>query len=135
MRFGLILFLLAISAAAIAQTPCQGGTAVAPACARDWSIGPLRVLACPGDNVTTTPGARLIMREVNGTPILSVVAATPGGQIDLPSASAPRAPLGALTRTVQLHCEDAAARGGPPTFASVTFPAATPGPPVAPLLP
>lgn len=127
----IFVFILLTAGTASAQTPCQGGTPTTPACSRNWAAGPLNVQACPA-TATSTDGVRVVLRELAGTPILSVTAGTPGGVVTLPTSSAPLASPTAPTRVVEFVCEDAAARKGASTFASITFPVL--GVPVAPTL-
>ena len=120
-----------------AQVPCQGGTATAPACARSWATAPLSIQACPasvsGGNVA---GTAVVLRETNGTPLLSVNAATPGGLVTLASSQAPLALAGSTVRVIEFKCTAPGfPAGGAATFATVTFPQLPDAPPVAPLLP
>jgi hypothetical protein len=124
-------FLLAASAQA--QVPCQGGTQSAPACSRNWSAGPLSVQACPAPDASTEPGVRVVVRELDGTALLSVAAGSPGAVVSLPTSSAPLAPATAPARVLKFSCEDASGRAGVDTFASVTFPVRAR--PAAPVLP
>jgi hypothetical protein len=127
-----LLVLVLLARAASAQSPCQGGTATAPACSRNWATTALSVQVCPGDNITSAPGVRLVLRETSGAPLLSVNAGTPGGTVTLATASAPRALPGSDVRTIDFACEDAQGRRGASTFASLTFPVVPT--PVAPTL-
>ncbi len=135
MRWLLALVLLAAGAAAEAQTPCQGGTATAPACARNWATGPLNIMACPAVQAGQDSGVRVVLRELNGTPLLSAQAAAPGAQVTLASASAPRVPAGGVaSRVLEFTCEGPTGQGGAATFATITFPVAAPTPAPAPTL-
>lgn len=122
----LVIFLLAALPAG-AQTPCQGGTATAPACARSVVATPLSVSACPA-TATSEAGTKLVLRELDGSPLLSVTPGSPGGTVTLQPASFPS--TGAPVRTVKFSCEDVLGREGVATFASLTFRNA----PVAPAL-
>lgn len=129
-----LIFVLFCASSAFAQTPCKGGTPTQPACSRTWGgASPLNVLACPSDaSLNTDAGVRLYLRELNGTPIVSVLAGTPGGQVTLAAASAPSAPPATRTRVVEFSCDGANVTGGEPTYAAITFPLAAPSRPVAP---
>lgn len=128
----LLLALLFLAAPALAQTPCQGGSASAPACSRNWATAPLTVRACPA-TASTNAGARVLLTEVDGTPLLSVTPGVPGGDVAIPTASAPVVRGTSATRVIRFTCEDAGGVGGDATFASVTFPVDRR--PVAPVLP
>jgi len=123
-----LMFFFLAAGAAHAQAACSGGTAASPACVRNWATAPLVVTMCPS-TATNEGGVRLVMRELNDTPLLSA-SGTPGSAVSLPSTSAPSG--GALRRTVKLACEDGLARLGGDTFVDLTFPKDRP---LAPVLP
>lgn len=127
----LVLGLLALFGSRADAQTCSGGTASAPACARNWAAGPLVVTACTPTS-SLEAGVKLHLRELNSTPILSVNPATPGGQVTLPTSSAPLAPSNAPTRRVRFVCEDPSGRTGVDTFVDLTFPVL--GPPAAPVV-
>jgi hypothetical protein len=124
-------FLVLSGGSALAQTPCQGGTQAAPACSRDWSAASLVVQVCPA-TATTEPGVKLVLRELNDAPLLSVLGAA-GTNVTLPTSSAPLAAPATPTRIIKFACEDSSSRVGTDTFVSVTFPIRRA--PQAPLLP
>ncbi len=134
MAFILLALPFASATPAVAQTTCQGGTATAPACSRNWATGPLNVLACPADPATgAVAGETLVLRELNGTPLLSVTAGTPGGQLTLAASQAPRAPAGSTVRVIEFRCTASGfSTGGAATFATITFPQIPASAPVAP---
>lgn len=127
----LALAILAIlgSARADAQS-LQGGSATSPAGARNWATAPLVVEVCPA-TAANEGGVRVVVRELTGTPILSVNG-TQGSIVTLPSSSAPLAPASAPKRVIKFACEDASARVGADTFVDVTFPVR--GAPLAPVV-
>ena len=130
----LIALCFFLPAFANAQT-CKDGTPTQPACSRDWSTGPLTVIACPADPATgSEAGVKLLVKELDGTPILSVVPGTPGGSVTLATSSAPKAVPANRTRVIEFSCDGATVTGGKPTYASITFPLAPAVRPAAPVL-